>query len=225
MSLRPVRLFYPQRGSVRAVAPALEPVTAAELRTHLVETVEGLSDTAAEALISAAREEIEEVTGIAMITQEWRLALDAWPGNPEPWWSGTRQGAISELRGAPATLAIPVYPLQGIDAVTVFNEAGASSAVTVATVFDVDTYQRPGRLSLKAGQTWPIALRDTNAIQIEYTAGFGDAASDVPAPLKRAVLQMAAYLYEHRGDGCTPGNAFHASGAADMAKWYQVARI
>lgn len=225
MSLRPVRLFYPQRGSVRTVAPAIEPVTAFDLRRILNEEECNLMDDMAGDMIAAAREEIEEVTGLAMITQEWRLSLDAWPGKPEPWWSGTRQGAISEIRGAPATLAIPVYPLQGIDAVTVFNEAGTSSAVTVASVFDVDTYQRPGRLSLKAGQTWPIALRDTNAIQIEYTAGFGDAASDVPAPLRRAVLQMAAYLYEHRGDGCTPGNAFHASGAADMAKRYQVARI
>jgi len=225
MSLRPARLYYPQRGSVRETAPNIEPATAAELRALLVETSTGLPDADAETLIQVAREEIEEVTGLAMITQGWRLSLDSWPSDGEPWWDGQRQMAISELRGIPAIVALPAYPLQTIDTVTVYDEGGTGTAVTIADFFDVDTYQKPGRMALKSGKTWPVALRKTNAVQIEYSAGYGDAATDVPAPIKRAVLQMAAYLHEHRGDGCTPGDAFSSSGAAAMASRYKVARI
>jgi hypothetical protein len=225
MSLRPAIARYPARGSLRETEPAVEPVTADELRALLVETTEGLPDMQADALILISREQLEQVTGLALISQGWRLALDAGPGRADPWWDGVRQGAISELRGLPGELHLPVYPLQTVDAVTVFGLDGSGQAVDVAATFTVDTFQQPGRMVLKFGQTWPIALAEANAVQIEYTAGFGDGPESVPAALKRAILQMAAYLHEHRGDGCTPGDAWQASGAAAMAGRYAVKRL
>jgi uncharacterized phiE125 gp8 family phage protein len=85
----------------------------------------------------------------------------------------------------------------------------------------VDTYQKPGRLALKRGQVWPIALRTINAIQIDYTAGH----AQVPAPLKRAVKAMVAHMYGHRGDGCSASDAFNDSGAAEIVGRYRVVRI
>ena len=172
-----------------------------------------------------AREYIEETTAIAMITQGWRLSLNDWPGGHEPWWDGMRQGAIGDLRSGRAVVALPVYPLQSVDTVTVFNEVSEASVVNIGATFNIDTYQKPGRLALQDGATWPIALRNINAIQIEYTAGYGDAPANVPAPLRRAVLQMATFLYEHRGDGCSPEDAYVKSGAAGMAGRYKVARL
>ena len=225
MSLRPARILYPERGSVQETAPAVEPVTAAELRTSLVIEAAQLPDAEADDLIEIARAYIEETLGIAMISQNWRLSLNRWPGGTDAWWDGTRQMAISELRNGRGIVALPIYPLQSVDTVTVYDEASNATVVTIASTFDIDTYQKPGRLALQDGATWPVALRSINAIQIEYTAGYGDAATDVPAPLKRAVLQMASYLYEHRGDGCAPGDAFTDSGAAGMAGRYKLARI
>jgi hypothetical protein len=225
MSLRPARMIYPDRGSVRETPPAIEPVTADELRANLVLESAQLGDTEAESLIAVAREYIEETTGIAMITQGWRLSLNEWPYGREPWWDGVRQGAISDLRSGRAVVALPVYPLQSVDTVTVFNEASVPSVVNIGATFDIDTYQKPGRLALQDGATWPVALRNINAIQIEYTAGYGLTAGTVPAPLRRAVLQMASYLYEHRGDGCAVGDAYRDSGAESMAMRYKVVRI
>jgi hypothetical protein len=222
MSLRPKIELRQYRGHVLTLAPATEPVTLAEIKAQLV-----IDDSADDALlndmITEARQEIEDVTGIAMIAQGWRLSLDRWPGNFEPWWDGVKQASIADfaLSAVPGWVSLPRYPLQQIDGVTVFAEDATSAAVTVASVFDVDTYQTPGRMALKRGQTWPIALRTINAIQIDYTAGY----AVVPAPFRRAIKNMVAYMYEHRGDGCTGGDAYVASGAADIVGKYKVIEV
>lgn len=211
------------RGDVLVTPPAIEPVTAAELRAHL----NGVSDTDEylSGLITAAREEIETATGMALITQVWQMTIDRWPSIAEPWWDGVRQGAMAEMQGAPGWLRLSRWPLQDVDAVTTYSSAGDPTDVDVAATFDIDTAQHPGRLALKAGKTWPSATRATNGITVEYTAGYGDAAGDVPGPIRRAIMQLAAYAYGHRGDGCDMGDAYHASGAARVMARYTVVRL
>ena len=227
MALRaPVRL-YQDRGHVLTSAPSVEPVTADELREKLRETSSQLGDTEANELIATAREYAEKQTGLALITQSWRMAIDRWPSAREPWWDGVRDGSITELYGpqSASDLHFPRYPLQSVDNVTVYDEDTNSPAVTIANVFDVDTYSEPGRMTLKRGATWPVALRANNAIEIVYTAGYGDAATDVPAPLKRAVKTTAAYMYANRGDGCGCDVAAIESGAQAILNGYKVARL
>jgi hypothetical protein len=223
MSLRPRVTFTQYRGHAVVTPPAIEPITADELRAHLAETVDGLPYDQADDLIATAREMIEETTGIAMINQTWRLALDCWPSQRAEWWDGVRQGAIADINGAPDFVYLPRYPLASIDAVTVYDEASNAASVVVSDTFDVDTYQKPGRMVLRSGATWPIALRGSNAIEIDYIAGFGATAASVPPTLRRAVKQVAAYLYSHTGDDCTPDDALGAAGALLGA--YRVKRI
>ena len=221
MSLHPPIRFVNYRGHAVETAPSVEPVTAAELKAFLRD--ESLADSEANDFIEEARNLIEEMTGIAIITQEWRLSLDSWPSSRGAWWDGIRQGSIAELHGNPAAIPMPRYPLQAVDSVSVYGTDGTETAVTVADVFDIDTYQKPGRMALKTGAAWPVALRDTNAIQIVYTAGFGDAATDVPATIKRAVKQVAAYLYANRGDCCDMSAALAAAGG--LLNAYRVVKV
>lgn len=226
MTLRPAIPLYQQRGSVLVTAPASEPVTASELRSHLRADATELPDADANALIAEARQMIEDLTGVAFISQSWRLSLDRWPGGAEAWWDGVRQMAISELY-APnymTSVMLPRWPLASITSVTVFDEDSNSQAVTVANTFDVDTYQVPGRLTLKRGSTWPIALRANDAIQIIYVSGYANAAA-VPAPMKRALKQLAAFLYTNRGDTCEPADAMQKSGAAGLFDTYRPMRL
>jgi uncharacterized phiE125 gp8 family phage protein len=226
MTLRPSIPLYQQRGSVIVTAPASEPVTAAELRTHLRVDSTELPDAEANALIAESRQMIEETIGLAFISQSWRLSLDRWPGGAEAWWDGVRQMAISELY-APSymtSVQLPRWPLASITTVTVFDEDSNSQTVTVADTFDVDTYQIPGRMTLKRGSTWPIALRANNAIQIVYVAGYANAAA-VPATMKRALKQLAAFLYTNRGDTCEPAEAMSKSGANDILAIYKPMRV
>lgn len=230
MSLRSAIPLTQHRGHALVTAPASEPVTAAELRTHLgmaSDDTTGLPTTDAEALITDARTMIEEYTGLAMINQSWRLVLDRWPSGREAWWDGVRQGAMSELYNASALTSVnpPRYPLVSVTTCKVFDEDSSETAVTVADTFDVDTYSKPGRITLKRSATWPVALRANNAIEIVYVAGHGSSASNVPGPLKRAVKQLAAYLFEHRGDSCTVEDMLAKSGAGMLVNAYRVVRI
>ena len=220
MALRTPKDLYQYRGHKRTTAPATEPVSAAELRSYLVESASSLLDAEANALVTEARQMIEDATGLALVTQSWTLALDHWPMQRAEWWDGVRQGSIADLYGGHGELQLPRFPLQSLTSVKVYDED--STEVVVGDIFDVDTFRTPGRITLKVGQTWPIALRSSNAIIIEYVAGYGDAA-DVPATLKRAVKQVAAYLYSHKGDDCIPDNALMQ--ARSLLSGYIVARL
>lgn len=219
MSLRPRTVYNQHRGHERLAGPAQNPVTIADLEAEL-RVSDPLEGGSLALYIETAREQIEEITGLALGVQEWRLTLDRWPGGREPWWDGVRQLAVSELAGPQRELHLPRYPLVSVDSVEVFDAAGVGQLVPVAGTFIVDTAQRPGRLVLAFGATWPVALQNANAIQIEYTAGL----AQVPAPLRLAILRMASHLYERRGD-CSPGDAYHDSGAAALAERWKAAAL
>lgn len=216
MAFRHTEKKYQKRGHVINTAPATEPVTAAEFKDHVSDS--SLTDAQADAWVASARAMIEENTGIAMITQVWDMALDNWPtGRSDEWWSGVRLGALSEIAGPSRDVCLPRYPLASVDSVKTYDEASNETTLAVSTYFDVDTFRKPGRLALKSGQSWPVALRPTNAIMITYTAGYVGAAN-VPEPLKLAVKIVGAYLYSHRGDDCDPGDAM--AGAASIINQY-----
>lgn len=224
MSLRHNPPQNAPRGHVLETAPASEPITADELRTQLRASSTMLADAEANSLIEEARQFIEDQYDVAMINQSWRVSFDDWPLSHGSWWDGVRDGSITELDGA-GSVSFPRWPLSSVTSVTTYNSAGAATAAVIADTFDVDTYQKPGRLRLKSGKTWPAATRETNGVEVVYVAGYGSAASNVPAPMRRAVRLLAAYMYEHRGDGCGMGDALKDSGAAAAMDIYKVRRL
>lgn len=186
---------------VQHTPPASEPITAAELRAHLRDVPDG--DAALEALISAAREFAEEETGLIMIQQTRRLTLDNWPfashgdgrgSDGLGWWDGVRDGAI--IGAAPRFLELPRAPLISITSITTFDTEG-DGVVWQSGNYLADTGNRPGRVVLEVGGTWPIPTRPAAGIVILYVAGHADAAA-VPRSLRLAILQIAAHWYENR---------------------------
>jgi uncharacterized phiE125 gp8 family phage protein len=157
--------------------PALEPVSLDEAKAHLkVDTSD--DDALITRLIAASRARAEWHTGRAFVTQSWILWLDCWPGC-EP-------------------VGLPLPPLQSVTSVTSYAVDDS------ATVLDASRYQADiagGRVALKPGAALPANLRRLNAAAIGFTAGYGDAADDVPALLRQAVLDIVADLYTNRGDG------------------------
>lgn len=222
MALRHTVNYNQYRGHDLVTPPAVEPVTAADVKNQLELDVSDTSkDTQIELYIESSREMVEEYTGLALITQTWQLTLDHWPTYREPWWDGVRQGSINEFRaqGRSSQVIIPRYPLQ-----TVGSIKADGTAITIADVFITDTQQKPGRLVIKRGAVWPVVLDNANGIEIEYTAGYGDAATDVPAALRLAIIQMAAYMFEHRGD-CNTEDAMKMSGAKSLVNTYKAAKL
>ena len=47
---------------------------------------------------------------------------------------------------------------------------------------------------------WPSPGVPVGGVRIDYTAGYGAAEADVPAPLRQAILQLSADGFEHRSD-------------------------
>lgn len=225
MTLRGNVKYHPHYGNVRVANPAIEVVLLAGLKKH-TRVQHNNDDEYLQELIVEAREEIEDISGLALISQTWQMMLDRWPGQRDQWWDGTRQMATTELDGGfPSTIDLIRYPLISVDTINVYDEDSNATAVIIADVFDVDLISKPGRISLQRRAIWPITSRSINAIEINYTAGYGTAVSDVPTPLVRAVRNMAGYMYNHRGSGCTPAAAYKESGAINIVPSYRVARL
>lgn len=159
----------------RTVIPEAEPVTLVEARQHLRIDYEGEDDLLA-GLIRAAREEVEAACGLALIDQSWRLALDRLPRS--------------------MTVSLRRHPVREIAAVTVYGGEGEASLVDPAD-YRLDAQARPARLHfLKA----PPVVAAINGIEIDFTAGFGEAGTDVPDLLKRAMLLLVAHWFEFRAE-------------------------
>lgn len=241
MTLRSSPRLNQHRSNRLLTAPAVEPVTAAQLRGALVIGETEFPDASANLLIAEAREYIEAKASIALITQSWRMTLDHWPGHPEAWWDGVREGAISDLYSPDYRhrIELPISPLASVTNVKVFSSDGTATVyaavphvvidgpdeIDLSNVFIVDSYSMPGRLALRQGASWPIALRRTNGIEINYVAGYGDEAADVPGVLKRAVRMLAAKMFAERGDGCTVDDAYMASGAKSLVDNHKNVRL
>lgn len=167
----------------RIAGPASEPVTLAEAKAHL--RVDLSDDDAMIArLTGAAREWVENATGRALMTQNWRMTLDAWP------------------EGDAVALIRP--PVQAVTAVRTFGANGAA-AVWAGTNYAMSFGAEPQRL-LRLASAWPAPGRAQSGIEIDVTCGYGALTSDVPAALRQAVLLKLAQLYERRGEdaGETP---------------------
>jgi uncharacterized phiE125 gp8 family phage protein len=155
--------------------PAAEPVTVAEAKAHL--RVDGSAEDALIAsLILTSRLHIETAMGLALITQGWRLELDAWP---------------------PArAVEVPIRPLQTVGEIRVLDRDGAATVVPAASYLVVTSSTPPRIVPVDTG--WPAPGRPAAAIEIDVTAGFGSAPGDVPAPIRQALLLLLAHWYEHR---------------------------
>lgn len=155
--------------------PALgQAVTLAEAKAHMrIDT--GDEDDLIGKLIGVATAYLEAETGLGLMTEAWRLTLDRWPAS----------GIVRFWRG----------PVQKIDAVTVYDGEGNAIAIDVSAAV-LDGHARPARLYLGTVERPGRAL---NGIEIDFTAGFGDTASDVPDALKQAILLHVAHMYEFRG--------------------------
>lgn len=185
----------------RTTAPAVEPVTVAEAKAQL-HIGHDSEDDLINGLIRAAREEVEARAGVALIAQDWRLALDRWP----------RFGRVALLR----------HPVVEILSVTVYGTEGEASLVDPST-YETDLASRPARLFFA---TRPEPARILNGIEIDFSAGFGADGESVPDGLKRAILMLVAHWYEFRaGFGAGDQPVSISSGFERLISSYRRGRL
>lgn len=168
----------------RVTGPADDPVSLADVKTHLRLTTAG-EDALLADWITAASETLDLQTDRAWLTQRWRLTLDGFPKDRDPIW-------------------IPKPPLQTVHSVTYVDATGATQT------WAADRYRvvAPAGPTAPKGYVLPITTADyptaiadgrPDVVTVEFTCGFTSTAA-VPARVRAALRLLVAYLSTHRGD-------------------------
>jgi hypothetical protein len=151
-----------------------------------------------ESLVFLAQDMAESYTGRAITTQTLQLFLDRLPFYQD---ERLREGVFTapDLQSNPNYIVLPKPNLISVTHVKHYNNDN-TSVTFASTNYYVDESSQQGRIVLKNGVSWPTAseLRNANAYEVQYVAGYGNTASDVPKPLVQAIKMLALHLYENR---------------------------
>jgi uncharacterized phiE125 gp8 family phage protein len=133
------------------------------------------------ALIQAAREHVEDVTGRRLLTQTWDYYLDAWPSGKE--------------------IRLPFGNLQSVTSVSWLDTDGDETILTETTDYLIQKNgEGCGCVALPYSGIWPSdTLYPSNPIKVRFVCGWTAAAS-IPSKIRTAVKMVAASMYENRGE-------------------------
>ena len=150
-------------------------VTLAEAKAHLKVEVSD-DDTLITAMIGAATDAAEQMTGRAVMLQTWRLTLDAFP----------------------CALALTRIPVASVTSLIYSDSAGASQLLAPG-LYALDSADDfgPAYLVPAYGLAWPVARAEVNAVALTYVAGYANAAA-VPEAIKSWIKLQVGAMYEHR---------------------------
>jgi len=163
-------------------APAAEPwlSTDTELLRHFKLDDSDTDSAYITAIIKAARLHLEKSTGLSLVNQSLKATWDRLPRGSE--------------------IDLPRSPLASITSVKYLDTAGAEQTFSSSaySAKDVACAGAFGRLALKPDYDWPELGDYRGAFYVTFVAGYGAAATDIPADLRLAVLWLAAWWYESR---------------------------
>lgn len=171
--------------------PAAEPLSSAEAKLHL-RVDHSTDDTLITALITAAREHVENYISGSLVQQTRAVYLSVWPYSP---------------------FRLPCGPVQKIDSVKYTDSDGAEHTAST----DLYYLTPGGEIALEPYESWPTArLRGPGAIEITYTTGYPpqvtvipgegddpdteetDYDANIPQAIKQAMLLLIGEWYEQR---------------------------
>ena len=102
-----------------------------------------------------------------------------------------------KLDAYPTEIRPPRSPLSSVTSITYVDTDG-NTQTEASSVYNVDTDTEPGRVSLAVNQSWSDTREQNNAVVVTFVAGYGAAASNVPAALREVVKMLTAHYYEFR---------------------------
>lgn len=164
---------------IRITPPAASPVSIDEARAHC--RVDSDDDDAViSALIDTAVSHLDGWSGVlgrCLIDQDWRVSLRDWP-----------------------VCRVIRLPFPDVSAATVkyFDAANAEQTVAADVVTLLED-ERGAFVRFSDGFSFPSVYDDRDdGVRVEFTAGYGAAAADVPQSIKTAILLMVAHWYNNR---------------------------
>jgi len=158
-------------------APASLPVSMAEARIAV--RADGTEmDTAIQVYLAGIVQHVQHYTGRSIINQTWRLTLDWFPD------------------------AIKLFnpPVVSVSWIKFYDSANVLQTLN-PTDYTVDTSSELGYIVPAPSKAWPTTFDKINAVQVQYTAGYGSADTDTPDDIKMYIL---AKLTEQFDAGAKP---------------------
>ena len=181
-------------------APIFEPVALAEFKRNLhignQDAGDNAMDVYLQEILTGVIEGVQVDLGRQLARATYTLYLDEFPEDDFP---------------------ITLGPVDAITSVKYYNSAGELTTMDPAD-YQLDNIELTGRLRFL--ETYALCPDKMNAIEIEFTNGWVDAAS-IPKKLKDAVILMATDRY------LNPENAINMkiSSAENMLRGYRVQRF
>lgn len=160
-------------------APSFEPLTTAELKSHLRVDLND-EDAFIAAIGVAAREYCERLTGHILCSRSFYLEADGFPAYNND-------------------IVLPIAPLASVTQVAWRTADSAGATLQVGTVnTDYRVTAALGRIRLMPTVTeWPDTALLPDAVQITATVGYANAAA-VPETAKHAIRLLAGHWHANR---------------------------
>jgi uncharacterized phiE125 gp8 family phage protein len=157
--------------------PTVEPVTLFEAKKQLeMSLTDDAHDDHLTDLIKQCREQFEDDTDTALLTQTWKVQCQSFGDK----------------------ITLPKRPVQSITTVKYYDGANVQQTLSSA-LYQLHKPLRQIRLAYQA--TTPATAARWDAWEITYVCGYGSDATNVPGVAKRAILQLIGYYFDaNRGD-------------------------
>jgi uncharacterized phiE125 gp8 family phage protein len=166
-------MLYTSWRLATATAPAAEPVSSSEAKTHLRVTHSD-DDTYISALIAVARSAAEEYLNRSLINRTYDLYVDSFPDGDE-------------------VLILPRGPVSSITSITYYDSNNTTQTVTSTNYQIADD-----RLLPLGSYVWPTTYDRLESVIVRYVAGYGASSASVPADIIHAVKLLIGHFYENR---------------------------
>lgn len=167
------------------------PVSLSEAKAHLREDSSDFDDQI-NAFIEAATQYVDGPKGFlgrAILEQTWDYYTDSF------------NDAIVTASGK-SYIELPLPPVIEVVSVNYVDSSGAEQVVDSSS-YVVDLASQPARIFLAESGTWPTTADQLGAVRIRIRCGYVDSTqsppvSDVPGPIKVAILLTLGTMYENR---------------------------
>jgi uncharacterized phiE125 gp8 family phage protein len=152
--------------------PASMPVTLEEAKAQC-RVEDDSEDSLMTGLIGAATDYVEQYTGRALVSQTWRLTLDAFADS----------------------ILLPKGPVQSVSAITYFDTAGDVQTLD-ASNYTADITSDPSWVVINSDAALPHLMDAVNVVRVDFVAGY----STLPASIKQAILLLIGQWFDNRSD-------------------------
>jgi uncharacterized phiE125 gp8 family phage protein len=149
-------------------------ITLAQAKLHLRVDFDD-DDDLINAIITVAQEYAEERLGRTLINTGWRLTVDQF---------------------SPA-IELPNPPCISVQAVSYIDSTGTERTLDPCCYL-LDSVAEPAYLVPAPGYSWPASQDRINAVWVDYSAGYGSTAANVPTPIVQWCKLAIGDMYENR---------------------------